>query len=73
MRFIKKVGKLGKFGILPQDAHERGGVQLWSLARVENELARIKAWIHQHLDFNRNLGLWSQMHHDMEILEEGEK
>ena len=44
-------------------------MQLWSLARVENELARIKAWIRQHLHFDQNLGLWSQMHHDMEILE----
>ena len=47
----------------------REEVQLWSLTRVENELARIKAWIHQHLHFDRNLGLWSQMNHDMEILE----
>ena len=47
----------------------REEVQLWSLARVENELARIKAWIHQHLHSDQNLGLWSQMHHDMEILE----
>ena len=30
MRFIEKVGKLGKFGILPQDAHERGGAALVS-------------------------------------------
>ena len=47
----------------------REEVQLWSLTRVENELARIKAWIRQHLHFDRNLGLWSQMNHDMEILE----
>ena len=47
----------------------REEVQLWALARVEAELARIKAWICQHLHFNQNLGLWSQMHHDMEILE----
>ena len=47
----------------------REEVQLWPLARVEAELTRIKAWICQHLHFNCNLGLWSQMHHDMEILE----
>ena len=47
----------------------REEVQLWSLARIEAELARIKAWIHQHLHFDQNLGLWSQMNHDMEILE----
>ena len=68
VEIYQKGGKLGKFGILPQDAH-REEVQLWSLARVENELARIKAWICQHLHFDQNLGLWSQMHHNMEILE----
>ena len=47
----------------------REEVQLWPLARVEAELAQIKAWIHQHLHFNRNSGLLSQMHHNMEILE----
>ena len=47
----------------------REEVQLWSLARVEVELTRIKAWIHWHLHFYQNLGLWSQMNHDMEILE----
>ena len=47
----------------------REEVQLWSLARVEAELTRIKAWICQHLHFDQNLGLWSQMNHDMEILE----
>ena len=47
----------------------REEVQLWSLARVEAELARIKAWVHPHFHFDQNLGLWSQMHHDMVILE----
>ena len=47
----------------------REEVQLWPLARVETELVWIKAWIWQHLHFDCNLGLWSQMHHDMEILE----
>ena len=47
----------------------REEVQLWSLARVEAEFTCIKAWIHRHLHFNQNLGLWSQMNHDMEILE----
>ena len=47
----------------------REEVQLWLLARVESELARIKAWICQHLHFDQNLGLWSEMNHDMEILE----
>ena len=47
----------------------REEVQLWSLARVEAELTRIKAWIRRHLHFDQNLGLWSQMNHDMEILE----
>ena len=47
----------------------REEVQLWPLARVEAELVRIKAWIQQHLHFDQNLGLWSQMHHNMEILE----
>ena len=47
----------------------REEVQLWSLARVEAELACIKAWLHQHLPFDRDFGLWSQMNHDMEILE----
>ena len=47
----------------------REEVQLWSLARVEAELACIKAWICWHLHFDQNLGLWSQMNHDMEILE----
>ena len=44
-------------------------MQLWSLARVEAELTRIKAWLCQHLHFDCDLGLWSQMNHDMEILE----
>ena len=30
MRFIKKAGKLAKFFISPQDAHEGGGVALVS-------------------------------------------
>ena len=47
----------------------REEVQLWPLARVEAELARIKAWLHQHLHFDQNFSLWSQMNHDMEILE----
>ena len=47
----------------------RQEVQLWSLARVEAELTCIKAWIHRHLHCDQNLGLWSQMNHDMEILE----
>ena len=47
----------------------RDKVQLWSLARVEDELTRIKAWLHQHLHFDCDLGLWSEMTHNMEILE----
>ena len=47
----------------------REEVQLWSLARVEAELTCIKAWIWWHLHFNQNLGLWSQMNSDMEIVE----
>ena len=47
----------------------REEVQLLSMARVEAVLARIKAWICQHLHFDQNLGLWSQMNHNMEILE----
>ena len=49
----------------------REEVQLWPLTRVEAELEQIKAWICQHLHFNRNFGLWSEMHHNMEILEKG--
>ena len=30
MRFIERAGKLGKFGILLQDAHEGGGAALVS-------------------------------------------
>ena len=51
VRFIKKAGKLAKFVILFHNAH-KGEVQLQSLARVEAELTRIKAWIHQHLHFD---------------------
>ena len=47
----------------------REEVQLRSLARVEAELTRIKAWICWHLHFDQNLGLWSQINQDMEILE----
>ena len=47
----------------------REEVQLWSLARVEAELAQIKAWLCQHLRFDQSLGFWSQMNNDMEILE----
>ena len=47
----------------------REEVQLWSLTRVEAELAQIKAWILWHLHFDQNLGLWSEMNHNMEILE----
>ena len=49
VRFIEKVGKLTKFVIPLQDAHERGSA---TLARVEAELAQIKAWTHQHLYFD---------------------
>ena len=44
-------------------------MQLWSLARVEAEIAHIKEWLCQHLHFDCDLGLWSQMNHDTEILE----
>ena len=47
----------------------REEVQLWSLARVEAELAHTKAWLCQHLHFDQNLGLWSEMTHNMGILE----
>ena len=47
----------------------REEVQLWSLARVEAELTCTKAWLCQHLCFDRDLGLWSEMTHNMEILE----
>ena len=47
----------------------REEVQLWSLARVEAELACTKAWLCQHLHFDHDLGLWSEMTHNMEILE----
>ena len=48
-------------------------MQLWPLARVKAELARIKEWLCQHLHFDQNLGLWSEMTHDMEILEKEKK
>ena len=69
LRFIEKVGKLAKFVIPLQDAHEGRRCNSLSMARVEAVLARIKAWICQHLHFDQNLGLWSQMNHNMEILE----
>ena len=47
----------------------REEVQLWSLVRVEAELTCIKAWLCRQLHFDQNLGLWSEVTYNMEILE----
>ena len=68
MRFIKKVGKLAKFVISLQDAHEGGSAALvsdqswsWACMNWSMDLPALAFW--------SKFRPWSEMNHDMEILE----
>ena len=47
----------------------RQEVKCWPTVTLKAELDYIKAWLWQHLSYDKDIGLWSEKMHNMEVIE----
>ena len=55
--------------LFPAKMLSRQEVRQWPTATLKAELDYIKAWLKQHLSYNKDIGLCSERMHNMEVIE----
>ena len=66
---FQKCRQICQIGSLSVRMLSQAEVQRWPTARLHEELATVLAWLRWHVGWDHNLGLWSAMMHDMEVLQ----